>query len=102
MEVKAFFSIVILSAALAYALPQSSNPTVADTNTTQTMAPTNTTSVFPMPSKALNTSSAEFRVFLGFLVFGAVAAATLLLYPLVLFALDLRSRKRASSDSTDS
>jgi hypothetical protein len=102
MEFKAFFSIVILSAALVYAFPQSSNHTIADANTTHPMAPTNTTSVFPMPSKAPTTSNAEFRVFLSFLVFGAVAAATLLLYPLVLFALDLRSKKRASSDSTDS
>jgi hypothetical protein len=99
METKALLSLIILNAALTYAIPQSSNPTGAGNNTTHPIALQNTTSVFPTPSHAPNTSSTEFRIFLSFLIFGSVAGAMLLLYPCVLFALHLRGRKRGSSDS---
>lgn len=102
MRVIAPAPLVLLNAALTHALPQFNNPTVANINTTHLIALQNTTSVFPTPSHAQNTSSTEFRIFLSFSVFEIVVAALLLLYLILLFALHLRGRKTPSSDSTDS
>ena len=74
----------------------------ASNNNTHPITLQNTTSVFPTPPHPPDTSSTEFRIFLGFLVFGTIAGAALLLYPIVVFALDRRGRKHASATLTNS
>jgi hypothetical protein len=89
--------------ASSYTLPDTSKLTVAATNTTGSSLQNNT-SVFPRPLQLPNTSSAEYRIWLGFFIFGAVSAACIVIFMLVICAMSsgigshLHGKKRQSKD----
>jgi uncharacterized membrane protein len=80
--------------AFTYRTPSSSNFTIAANNTTYPVDLQNSTSVYPSPAQSPDTSSAEYRIFLGFVIFGIVAAILLLFYIILIFALSPAVRSR--------
>jgi flagellar biosynthesis/type III secretory pathway M-ring protein FliF/YscJ len=80
--------------AFTYRIPSSSNFTITANNTTHPVDLQNSTSVYPSPAHSPDTSSTEYRIFLGFLIFGIVAAVLLLLYIILIFALSPTVRSR--------
>ena len=91
-----------------YTVPYSSGPAFAATNTSDASPQQNNiTSVYPRPLHPPNTSSAEYRIWLGFFIFGAISAAIMVIMMLWLCALSsgvarLARRKREEKDEQKS
>lgn len=89
--------------AAPYTVPYSSGLAIAVTNTTNSARLQNSNAVYPSLSHPPNTLSAEYRIWLGFFIFGAVSAAIMVLGMLWLCALSagigrLARRKRQEKD----
>ncbi|KAH6868613.1 hypothetical protein BKA58DRAFT_402964 [Alternaria rosae] len=73
--------------AAPYTVSYSSGLTIAATNTTNPARLQNSNAVYPSLLHPPNTSSAEYRIWLGFFIFGAVSAAIMIFVVLWLCAL---------------
>jgi len=91
-----------------YTVPYSSGLALAATNTTDASPlQNNMASVYPRPLHPPSTSSAEYRIWLGFFIFGTISAAMMVIMMLWLCALSsgvarLARRKREEKDEQKS